>query len=193
MKVHGVGGAARTDGRPVKDPAARIWLVGMMGSGKSTVGEALAERLGWEALDTDTLIEREAGERIAGLWRREGEAVFRAKEAEVIARVAAGEDRRVVSVGGGAVVDPDNRARISASGFVVWLRADAATLLARVGTGAERPALGGDPRATLARIDADRRPFYRQVADLVVDVDGVAPDAAAQTIISSAEGALVRA
>lgn len=173
--------------------AARIWLVGMMGSGKSTVGAALAELLGWEALDTDTLIERDAGEHIAELWRREGEAAFRAKEAEVIARVAAGDDRRVVSVGGGAVLHPGNRAQIGASGLVVWLRADPATLLSRVGSGAERPALGGDPRATLARIDADRRPFYRQVADLVVDVDGVAPADAAQTIISSAEGALVRA
>lgn len=179
----------------MRDRAARIWLVGMMGSGKSTVGAALAERLGWEALDTDTLIERQAGERIADLWRREGEAVFRAKEAEVIARVAGGAERAVVSVGGGAVVDPANRARIGASGFVVWLRADAATLLARVGAGAERPALGGDPRATLATIDADRRPFYAQVADLTVDVDGVSPDDAAQTIIASAEaeGALVRA
>lgn len=175
------------------DQAARIWLVGMMGSGKSTVGAALAERLGWEAVDTDTLIEREAGERIAELWGREGEPVFRAREAEVIARVAAGADRRVVSVGGGAVVDPANRARIGSSGFVVWLRADAATLLARVGAGRERPALGGDPRATLARIDADRRALYREVADLVVDVDGVAPAAAVQTIISSAEGALVHA
>jgi shikimate kinase len=177
----------------VKEQATRIWLVGMMGSGKSTVGAALAARLGWEALDTDTLIEREAAELIAELWRREGEAVFRAKEAEVIARVAAGADHRVISVGGGAVLDAGNRAQISSSGIVVWLRADAATLLARVGAGAERPALGGDPRATLARIDASRRPYYRQVADLVIDVDGVSPVDAVQTIISSAEGALVRA
>jgi len=177
----------------VNDRARRIWLVGMMGSGKSTVGAALAEHLGWEALDTDTLVEREAGEAIADLWRREGEAAFRAQEADVIARVATAGERLVVSVGGGAVLDPANRDQISRSGFVVWLRADPTTLLARVGAGAERPALGGDPRATLARIDADRRPFYRQVADLVVDVDGVAPDDAAQTIITSAEGALVRA
>jgi shikimate kinase len=176
-----------------KDRVERIWLVGMMGSGKSTVGAALAARLGWEALDTDTLIERQAGERIVDLWRREGEAVFRAQEAEVIAQVVAGEDRRVVSVGGGAVLDPGNRAQISSSGFVVWLRADPTTLLARVGAGAERPALGGDPVSTLARIDAGRRAFYGEVADLVVDVDGVAPADAARTIISSAEGALVRA
>ncbi|MBO0694339.1 MAG: AAA family ATPase, partial [Acidimicrobiaceae bacterium] len=139
----------------MKDRAARIWLVGMMGSGKSTVGAALARRLGWQAIDTDSLIEREVGERIADLWGREGEAAFRAKESEVITRVAAGDDHRVVSVGGGAVLDPGNREQLSASGLVVWLRADAATLLARVGAGVERPALGGDPRATLARIDAD--------------------------------------
>lgn len=177
----------------MKGSARRIWMVGMMGSGKSTVGAVLAERLGWDLIDTDALIEEGAGRRISDLWQDQGEAAFRAREAQAIEDVAGMSGPQVVSVGGGAVLDATNRARMSQSGLVVWLRADVRTLAARIGTGETRPALGGDPDTTLARVDESRRVHYEDVADLVVDVDDVDPGQAATTIIESAKGATSRA
>jgi shikimate kinase len=163
-------------------PPRRIWLVGMMGSGKSTVGCALAERLGWVAVDTDAVVERRAGKRIATLWHEQGEAAFRALEVGAIAEASASAQSTVISVGGGAVLDPANRARMAASGYVVWLRAEVATLAARIGSGATRPALGDDPLAGVGEVDAARRPFYEQLAAQVVDVDRATPQQVADLI-----------
>jgi shikimate kinase len=162
----------------------RIWLVGMMGSGKSTVAAALAERLGWRCVDTDSLIEQRVGQRIAALWQEQGEAAFRSRESAVIAQVAGQAGPEVVSVGGGAVLDPANREVMSGSGLVVWLRAEVGTLATRIGTGETRPALGGDPAEGVARVDAVRRAFYQSVADVVVDVDDVAPEDLAAGIMA---------
>jgi shikimate kinase len=169
------------------EPVRRIWLVGMMGSGKSTVGAALADRLGWVAVDTDTVVERRAGKRVAALWREQGEAAFRALEVGAIAEASASPESAVISVGGGAVLDPASRARMRGSGSVVWLRAEVSTLVARIGTGASRPALGEDPLAAVARVDAARRGHYEQLAHVVVDVDELAPSEVAEVIV----GALV--
>jgi shikimate kinase len=174
-------------------PTERIWMVGMMGSGKSTVGAVLAGRLGWALVDTDALIEQRTGQRIARLWSAQGEAAFRAWEGRVIDEVSAAPGPVVISVGGGAVLDPANRERMTHSGLVVWLRADVRTLVARVGTGETRPVLGDDPEASLTRVDAARRAHYQDVADLVVDVDGVGPERAVDVIMGSARGALARA
>ncbi len=160
----------------------RIWLVGMMGSGKSTVGAALADCLGWSAIDTDAVVERRAGQRIAALWREQGEAAFRALEVGAIAEASGWPHPAVISVGGGAVLDPLNRARMAGSGSVVWLDAQVATLVARIGTGATRPALGDDPLSAVARVDAARRPHYRQLAHVVVPVDELTPAAVAEAI-----------
>lgn len=173
--------------------AQRIWLVGMMGSGKSTVGASLAQLLAWDAVDADDIVEARVGQTIAAFWREHGEPAFRAVESEVIADLAAGPEGRVISVGGGAVLDAANREAIAAGGYVVWLRAEPTLLLDRVGPGASRPALGGDPLVNLARIDAARRPLYGEVADLILDVDGLAPAEAARQILRSVEGVLVRA
>jgi shikimate kinase len=164
----------------------------MMGSGKSTVGAALAGRLGWRLVDTDALVEERVGRTIAQLWAEEGEPAFRAWEARVIDEVAGWPGAAVIAVGGGAIVDGANRERMSGSGLVVWLRAEVGTLAARVGAGESRPLLGGDPEGSLRRVAETRRAYYEE-ADLVVDVDGVCPEDAAGTIVALAGGALADA
>lgn len=151
--------------------AERVLLVGMMGAGKTTVGSRLARRLGWRMLDSDAEVERRTGRSVADIFRDEGEASFRAEEAQVLARAVTSDTAVVVSVAGGAVLDGANRRRIREGGTVVWLRCRPDVLARRVGEGAGRPLLGCDPRGTLARLDARRRPLYAEVADLVIDVD----------------------
>jgi len=151
--------------------ADRVVLVGMMGAGKTTVGRELAARLGWRFLDSDTLVEESTGATVAELFADRGEEAFRAEESRVLAEALAGDGPAVVSAAGGAVLAAANRALLATSGAVVWLRAEPATLAARVGDGAGRPLLAGDPAGVLAELDAARRPLYGEVADVVVDVD----------------------
>ena len=104
-------------------------------------------------------------------------------------RACADPTPSVVSVAGGAVLSADNRRLIAASGIVVWLRARPETLAARVGDGAGRPLLGDDPAAALVRLDAVRAPLYAEVADLVIDVDDLAPDEVADRIVDAVDAA----
>jgi shikimate kinase len=149
----------------------RVLLIGMMGAGKSSVGTALAERLGWVLLDSDEQVQRRTGMTVPEIFATRGEAAFRAEEATVLAAAVTSEEPAVVSVAGGAVLDPESRARIRGGGLVVWLRAEVATLAARVGAGQGRPLLGDDPAGALTRLYAERRPLYEELADVVVDVD----------------------
>jgi shikimate kinase len=151
-----------------------VWLVGMMGAGKSSVGPALAERLGVPFLDTDAQIEAEAGASVAELFAREGEAGFRARELEAVASCAGRP--AVVALGGGALTQAQVRERVARHGRVVYLRAQPESLLARVGAAAERPLLHGlDAQRRLARLRElleAREPAYERGA-LVVDTDGL--------------------
>ncbi|MGD2051481.1 MAG: shikimate kinase [Acidimicrobiia bacterium] len=149
-----------------------LWLVGMMGAGKSSVGAALALRRGVPFYDTDDEVEAEAGCTIARLWMERGEAAFRDLEAQAVARVAAAP-AGVVATGGGVVIDPSNVAAMRASGTVVWLTAPAAELYARVGETADRPLLsGGDGGERLADLLALRADRYREAADHTIDTTG---------------------
>jgi shikimate kinase len=149
----------------------RVLLIGMMGAGKSTVGTALARRLGWAYCDSDAQIQRRTGMTVPDIFATQGETAFRKEETAALEEAVGTDEPVVISVAGGAVLDPANRDCIRAAGLVVWLRANVATLAARVGDGAGRPLLGRDPAAALARLDAERRPLYEELADLVVDVD----------------------
>lgn len=162
----------------------KLLLVGMMGAGKTTVGRILAERLGWRYLDSDREVEEAAGHTVAELFESGGERAFRSLETDALRRAVTGEEPTVVSVAGGAVLDPANRQLLRASGTVVWLRADPATLAQRVGDGDGRPLLEGDAAGALRRLDAVRRPLYDEVADVVVDVDRLGPDEVADRVVA---------
>jgi shikimate kinase len=163
-------------------PPHRVLLVGMMGSGKSTVGRLLADRLGWPYFDSDEQVEAHTGLTVPEIFAASGEAAFRAEEALALAEATTADGPAVLSVAGGAVLDADNRQRIRQAGLVVWLRASVDTLARRVGSGAGRPLLEGDPAANLARLVLERQPLYQQLADLVIDVDELDAEEAADRI-----------
>jgi shikimate kinase len=160
-----------------------IWLVGMMGAGKSAVGARLAARLALPFFDTDAEIEREARASIAEIFAREGESGFRAREQKAIEALLARGG--VVALGGGALTVPGTLERLEAHGRVVYLRARPETLLARVGTGEERPLLHGlDPAARGDRLRGllERREADYARAGLVVDVDEASVEIVAERI-----------
>lgn len=155
-------------------PGGTLWLVGMMGAGKSAVGVVLAERLGLPFVDLDRAIEGAAGRSIPELFASEGESGFRKREREAIEQVAG--RRAVVALGGGAPAQPGAVERLLASGALVYLRARPETLAARVGAGEARPLLAGldaqARRAKLAALLAAREGFYLR-ASLIVDTDAL--------------------
>lgn len=165
-----------------------LWLVGMMGAGKSAVGRTLAARLGLPFADTDGEVERDAGDSVRGIFGREGEGGFRAREREAMARWAG--KPAVIALGGGAVAQPGTPEWLARTGTVVWLRARPETLLARLGEAAERPLLEGlDPEARRARLEAlldARRAQYARAA-LVVDTDGRSVEEVAETVLELLE------
>jgi len=160
-----------------------VWLVGMMGAGKSAVGPALAHRLGRPFVDSDAEIEREQGLAVGEIFAREGEPAFRALEREMVTRWLG--EPAVVALGGGAVAEPELLAACLRSGTIVWLRARPETLLARLGEGASRPLLAGlSGAARLARLRellAAREPAYASAA-LVVDTDADGVDEVVERI-----------
>jgi len=162
--------AAPTDPAPRLPLDRSIVLIGMMGAGKTAVGKRLANALGWRFEDADAAIESAAGTTIAGIFAEIGEAAFREKERQVIARLLGG-DRQVLALGGGAFMDPATRRLVRARALSVWLRADLDALVKRTGRRDERPLLAhGDRRATLEQLLAQRAPVYAE-ADIVVDSD----------------------
>jgi shikimate kinase len=163
----------------------RILLVGMMGAGKTTTGRLSARKLGWDYLDSDAEVQRETGLTVPEIFARDGEAAFRAAETEVLRRACASAAPVVVSVAGGALLRPENRALVRSCGRVVWLRARVETLARRVGDGAGRPLLGDDPAAALAELEVVRRPLYTEVADDIIDVDELAPEEVANRIVAA--------
>jgi shikimate kinase len=146
-----------------------IFLVGLMGAGKTTVARQLARRLGKTFYDTDHEIERRTGVRVQVIFEIEGEPGFRAREAQVLDSLTRLEDV-VLATGGGVVLRPENRAVLRARGFVIYLRALPRDLYMRTRHDKNRPLLQtGDPLARLEELYTVRDPLYREVADLVVD------------------------
>ncbi len=153
-----------------------VFLVGMPGSGKSTVGPELASRLGVPFVEMDEEIARAAGMTVREIFEREGEARFRELEAAALTEVAS-RDPSVVSCGGGIVVEPANRVTLRATGEVVFLSVPLETLRARVRPAADRPLIREE--GDLERIFREREPLYREFAAHVVDGGGSPKDVAA--------------
>lgn len=164
----------------------RILLVGMMGCGKTTTGGLVARRLGWDYRDSDADVEALTGRTVPEIFAGDGEAAFRRVEAQVLATACASEEPTVIAVAGGAVLNEGNRNLIRECGTVVWLRAEPQRLAERVGDGAGRPLLEGDKREIMARLLSERGPHYAEVADAVIDVEGLTPDEVADRVLDAA-------
>ena len=156
-----------------------VAIVGYMGSGKSTVGRMLARSLGWDFVDLDREISRQAGRAIPEIFKISGEAQFRDLEHRALLVTLDGKRRRVIACGGGIVERPDNRANLTAIP-TVFLREDIGVLFGRT-RDAQRP-LRAAGRKEFERRYERRLPLYEQVADLEVDVRGRPPAAVAKEI-----------
>ena len=157
---------------PAVPVSGTVWLVGMMGAGKSTVGPALARCMGRRFVDLDEEVERHARAAIVDIFEREGEAGFRGRERRAIERWSGAEV--VMALGGGAIAQPGVATRLQETGVVVYLRAQIDTLQQRLGRGATRPLLRDlsavERRARLEALQAEREPAYER-AGVTVDVD----------------------
>jgi shikimate kinase len=156
-----------------------VYLVGMPGAGKSTVGKELAGRLGVPFVDLDVEIERETGSRVTEIFRDEGEASFRALEAAALVK-ASMQDPAVVACGGGVVLEPANRITLRNTGVAVYLNVPFEELRRRVRPAADRPLIREE--GDLERLLASRGPLYREFAAHVVDASGE-PDEVADAIV----------
>jgi shikimate kinase/3-dehydroquinate synthase len=160
-----------------------IFLVGLMGAGKTTIGRMLARRLGMTFVDSDHEIEARTGASIPWIFEIEGEASFRRREAEMI-RELSGQKGLVLATGGGAVLNPDNRDCLAGRGTVVYLRASVGSILQRTAHDKNRPLLQtADPRKKLEELTAQREPLYREIADLVIDTGRPNVQSMVQTIL----------
>ncbi len=141
--------------------ADKIYLVGFMGSGKSSLGRALATRLGWQFLDIDEIVERAECATVSDIFTRRGEPYFRLAERRALKSVLPSR-HAVVATGGGTFVDAENRLAIQQDGVTVWLDVSLKTVLARCPTDGSRPLFGS--RLELERLYAARRPAYQQAS-----------------------------
>ncbi|MDP2623537.1 MAG: shikimate kinase, partial [Actinomycetota bacterium] len=160
---------------------ATIWIIGMMGAGKTTVAPLVAARLEYEWVDTDRLVETRSGMSVVELFGL-GEASFRSEEAAAVRSMAGRQ--AVVACGGGVVLDDALVETMRGSGFVVWLDAPAEILLARTIADAERPLLSADPEGALRRILEERRWRYEAAAHAAVSA-GSSPDQVAEEVIEA--------
>ena len=168
-------------GRP-----GRILLIGMMGSGKSSVGRALSERTGWPFVDNDVLVERVTGMTARQLLEERGADGLRAAETAALVAGTEVDPPAIVATAAGTILDPDNRRRIAEAGLVAWLRAPASVLAARAVGAAHRPWLEEDPIGWFESALAERDPLYASVADLEVDTSTSTPADAAEVILRTA-------
>jgi shikimate kinase len=161
-----------------------LYLVGMMGSGKSTAGRQLAAQLGYRFLDADQSLEQVAGRSIPEIFASEGEAGFRQLESAVLNQIASWHSL-VVATGGGVVTRPENWGQMR-QGVVIWLDAPEALLLQRLNADpTPRPLMAAaDPAARLAALLAERRPLYAQ-ADLHIVQDGRPPEQVARQVLEA--------
>ena len=160
-----------------------------MGTGKSSVGRRLATNRGWPRLDTDALIATALGMRISEIFERLGQERFREEESKILETIDPSQ-AAVIITGGGAILRPQNTARLHELGTVVCLTAEIPTLLERLGRRSDRPLLQTeDPKATIENLLRERAPLYEAAADFTVDTTGLSHDEVAQRIEDCIAGA----
>ncbi len=161
-----------------------VFLVGLMGAGKTTIGRILARKLGLKFVDSDHEIEARTGASIPWIFEIEGETSFRRREADVI-RELCGQQGLVLATGGGAILNADSRALLKSRGTVVYLRATVNSILQRTAHDKNRPLLQtADPRKKLEELMAVRDPLYTEIADLVIDTGRPNVQSMVQTILT---------
>ncbi|MDX1919913.1 MAG: shikimate kinase [Candidatus Caenarcaniphilales bacterium] len=170
-----------------------IILLGMMGSGKSTVGQFLSQRLFWQFMDADSEIEKFLNKTIQEIFSNEGENFFREQETAFLLNLKERNPQKIIlSTGGGMVLKPESRLLLKQLGFNVWLKAFPETIHARLEQNYDRPLLrlGEESISFKDKINtilSQRENLYAQMADLVVEVDELSPDKIAERIINHFE------
>ncbi len=166
----------------VMNPAPNLILVGPMGAGKTSIGRRLADRFGLQFCDVDQAVIDRSGATIATIFEHVGETGFREREKTVLTELLDGQGK-LISTGGGAVLDCDNRRLMQRQGFVVYLHVDVASQLKRLGRDRARPLLQrGDREQVLRDLAVIRESLYAEVADLMLDTNGLSPGAATSTL-----------
>lgn len=168
-------------------PAPCIILIGIMGSGKTTIGKEISRILGAPLLDTDSIIESREGTTINNIFASRGENHFRDLETQLIRDISSKDTPSVISTGGGIVIRPENRELLRKLGFVVWINADIDVLFERVARHSHRPLLHTpDPQKTLSDLLETRSPWYRESAHMTVDTSNLTIPETVAGIVESA-------
>lgn len=167
---------------------SRVLLIGMMGSGKSSVGYALGERTGWPFLDNDELVERATGRSARQLLAESGETALREAESAALRTGLSLDPPVIIGVAGGVLLGARDRSAIRGSGLVVWLRASAEVLASRAVGAEHRPWLDHDPVGWFRRTLDERDPLYAEVTDLEIDTAASTPGQAAEAIVARLTG-----
>ncbi|CAN5851018.1 MAG: shikimate kinase [Actinomycetota bacterium] len=166
-------------------PGRNIVLLGLMGAGKTVVGQLVAQRLARPFTDTDAMVEARARMPVAEIFASEGERGFRRREGEAV-RQASALRGQVIAVGGGAVLDPANVTHLRSTSDLVWLVASVEVLAQRVGDDPARPLLSGSGDVTerLAQLRAEREAAYHAASSAVIDTDGKTPEDIAEAVLA---------
>ena len=164
-----------------------VVLVGMMGSGKTSVGKIVAARLGVRFVDTDDLVAAAAGQTVRAIFAEQGEPAFRLLEAHALAEALSARDDVVVAAAGGTVLSDTNRQAIHQhADVVVWLDADVPTLAERASRDAHRPLIDGDTTSRITTLNDERRSLYASVADMRIDTIGKSIEDVVQSVVAVA-------
>jgi shikimate kinase len=161
----------------------RVLLVGMMGSGKSTIGRLLADATGWPYADNDELVQRAHGANSRRLLAERGEDPMRIAESDALAAGLTLPAPAIVGVAAGVILSEADREALGGGGIVVWLRASADALAERAAGAEHRPWLDADPVAWMSATLAERDPLYASVADRVIDTDAMPPATAVAALL----------